>query len=244
MHLRQIALVASDLDSAVAELQSTLGLGEPFADEGVATFGLHNAVFAIGETYLEVVSPNQIGTTAGRLLERRAGDGGYMVILQSQDLAEDRKRIGKLGVRVAWEVDLGDAETIHLHPRDVGGAILSLDKMDPPESWRWAGPGWESRSRTEVSSGIVGTIIQAEDPEQMATRWSEVLGIESNGLEISMGRTRLRFVPIEDGRGEGVAGFELAVNDRDFIERAAAERGLERRGSSIKICGVWIELVS
>ena len=72
MYLRQIALVASNLDTTVFDLQKTLGLGEPFADKDVATFGLKNAVFPIGETYLEVVSPKQDNTTAGRLLERRS----------------------------------------------------------------------------------------------------------------------------------------------------------------------------
>ena len=32
-------------------------------------------------------------------------------------------------------------------PRDVGGAIVSLDRPLPPASWRWAGPGWEEKGR-------------------------------------------------------------------------------------------------
>ena len=37
-----------------------------FRDPGVAAFGLQNAVMPIGRTFLEVVSPVQEGTTAGR----------------------------------------------------------------------------------------------------------------------------------------------------------------------------------
>jgi hypothetical protein len=79
--LRQVALVARELDPVVAALERTLGLAVAFRDPGVAEFGLRNALFPVGDQFLEVVSPTQPGTTAGRLLERRGGDGGYMVIV-------------------------------------------------------------------------------------------------------------------------------------------------------------------
>src|SRR5205814_906057 len=83
---------------------------------------LHNAVMPVGQTFLEVVSPVREGTTAGRLLDRRGGDGGYMVILQTADLRADRTRLAALGVRIVWQVELDDIATVHLHPRDLGGA--------------------------------------------------------------------------------------------------------------------------
>ncbi len=144
MQLRQVALVARDLQAVVDDLCAVLGLEVCFHDPGVEEFGLHNALMPIGTSFLEVVSPQREGTTAGRLLERRRGDGGYMVIAQVDDLAAERKRIEELGVRIVWQVALPDAETIHLHPRDVGAAIVSFDQMRPPESWRWAGPSGAS----------------------------------------------------------------------------------------------------
>lgn len=87
MRLRQIALVGQDLDACRAEIVEVLGLGGAYADPGVGKYGLHNAVWPVGDTFLEVVSPTREGTTAGRLLEKRQGDGGYMVILQTDDLA-------------------------------------------------------------------------------------------------------------------------------------------------------------
>ena len=69
IRLRQVALVATDLDTVVKALETELGLRSPFHDPGVSEFGLHNAVFSLGDSFLEVVSPVRAGTTAGRYLE-------------------------------------------------------------------------------------------------------------------------------------------------------------------------------
>lgn len=139
MRIRQIALVAKDLEPTVDALCEVLDLEVGFRDPGVSLFGLCNAVIPVGDTFLEVVSPTKEGTTAGRFLERRLGDGGYMVILQTEDLDAHRKQLAEIGVRITWEHALEDIATIHLHPKDVGGAILSLDVAEPPSSWTAAG---------------------------------------------------------------------------------------------------------
>src|SRR5262245_16796633 len=149
MHIRQIALVARELDPVVEDLCAVLGIVVGFRDPGVAEFGLRNAVMPVGTTFLEVVSPVRDDTTAGRFLARRGGDGGYMVILQTDDLDGDRARLARLGARVVWEATLDDIATIHVHPRDIGGAIVSVDQPRPPESWRWGGPDWRRSVRTD-----------------------------------------------------------------------------------------------
>src|SRR5580704_6801040 len=93
MRLRQIALVAQDLAAAQADISAVLGVDYAYDDPGVGKYGLRNAVFPIGDTFLEVVSPKEPGTTAGRLLQKRGGDGGYMVILQVDDLEQARARV-------------------------------------------------------------------------------------------------------------------------------------------------------
>jgi len=248
MRLRQIALVARELEPTVEAICDVLGIEVAFHDPGVEVFGLRNAVMPIGDTYLEVVSPDQPGTTAGRLLERRGGDGGYMVIVQSQDRAGDRARMERLGVRIVWEAQLDDAATLHLHPRDVGGAILSLDWMDPPDSWRWAGPRWREVVKTDATRAIAGVELQADDPAAMARRWSEVLDApaRSDGGEYAIalsGGGHIRFGKDRDGRGEGVSGFAVAAADPARVRERARARGALRPDGAIALCGVRIELV-
>jgi hypothetical protein len=209
IRLRQIALVARDLDAAVAELRRTLDLGEPFHDPGVEVFGLHNAVLPVGDTFLEVVSPLRDDCSGARYLERRDGDGGYMVIVQTDDLAAARQRIQATQTRIVFELTLEDIATVHLHPRDTHGALLSIDASMPPAEWRWAGPDWRARSRSARCSGIVGAEIQCDAPAEVAARWSRLLArpaarLDGETIEIALESSVLRFVALRDGRGEGL----------------------------------------
>jgi hypothetical protein len=71
--LRQVALVARDCGQVAGELGCALGWPPPVHDLGVGRSGLANAVFAAGETFVEVVAPARPDTTAGRYLGRRGG---------------------------------------------------------------------------------------------------------------------------------------------------------------------------
>src|SRR5262245_64683683 len=126
MRLRQIALVAEKLDPVVSDLCAVLDVGVCFRDPGVAEFGLVNALMPIGDTFLEVVSPKQEGTTAGRLLARRGGDGGYMVILQTDDLPGARGRAERQGVRIVCEDGVRDVAHLHVQPQHSGGVHVAL----------------------------------------------------------------------------------------------------------------------
>ena len=169
--------MARDCDQVAADLRLAFGWPEPFADPGVARFGLRNAVLAVGDTFVEVVAPFEPGTTAGRYLERRGGDGGYMAIFQLADLTLARRRVAELGVRVIWTADLPDIAGTHLHPKDVPGAIVSLDWADPADSWRWAGPSWTGHAPEHAPGGVTGLTIEVRDPFAAAERWAAVLGV-------------------------------------------------------------------
>ena len=227
--LRQVALVAEDLPAAEGTIERELGVELCFRDPGVAAFGLVNALWPIGDTLLEVVSPAADGTTAGRLLDKRGGDGGYMVIVQVDDLAEARQRAEAADVRVVFEA-VGEGITgLHLHPRDIGGAILSLDETDDWDDWPWAGPRWREHVRVDTVTDILAVEVEAHDPAAMAARWAEVLGTSADGTTVVLDEGEIRFVPAS-ARGEGVSGFELA-----------AAEGPDR---AIELCGCRARLVA
>jgi len=109
IRLRQIAIVAADLRVVANQIGSVLGLEPCHTDPGVTHFGLKNMLWPLGSQFLEVVTPIGEGTAAGRYLDRRSGDGGYMVINQVDDIDRRRARAGELGVRIAFDLtDLAD----------------------------------------------------------------------------------------------------------------------------------------
>jgi Glyoxalase-like domain len=214
--LRQVALVAGDCEAVAGELRRTFDWAEPFHDPGVGVFGLRNAVFAAGDTFVEVVAPLRPDTTAGRYLQRRGGDGGYMAIFQMPDMTAARQRLADLGVRVVWTADHDDMAGTPLHPKDVPGAIVSLDWADPPESWRWAGPAWTGGAPDHDPGGLAGVTVEVDDPSAAARRWAAVLGLgatEEGGsaqVELASAGQRLRFVPATSGRGAGITEVALS----------------------------------
>src|SRR5205823_1269111 len=92
---------------------------------------------------VEIVSPLREDTAAGRQIARAGGDCGYMCMFELADEAATRTRVSAAGVRVVHDTAHPDIVDLHLHPKDVPGAIVALDVTRPVGSWRWGGPAWE-----------------------------------------------------------------------------------------------------
>lgn len=247
MRLRQVALVGKDLAAIATDIREVLGLGEAYADPGVGKYGLSNQVWPIGDTFLEVVSPKQEGTTAGRLLDNRHGDGGYMAIFQTDDLEGARARIAAAGIRVVDQMDRNGASFTHLHPKDVPGAIVSVDAMEPKERWEWGGPHWRDHVRTDVCVEIRAAEIQGEDPAAMSARWAQALGCPreqtAEGWRLVTDGGEIRFTTPKDQRGEGLTGFDVAVRDPAAVRARAKARDCLDASGEIRLCGTRVRLV-
>jgi hypothetical protein len=76
-----------------------------------------------------------------------------------------------------WSIDLDDISASHLHPADLGGTIVSIDEPRPPDSWRWGGPDWIGKAGTGAPGRLAGVTVRVPDPEAVAARWGEVLGV-------------------------------------------------------------------
>ena len=201
IRIRQIALVARDLEEAVRDLSAALDVDVIYRDPGVAHFGLHNALFCIGDQFLEIVSPIADNTTAGRLLHKRGGDGGYMAIYDTDNVDELVAHAKQRGVRFVWEGSVPGIRGHHMHPRDTSGTLVSIDQTDIPGEWPWAGRKWKERRMSTVTTGIVSYEVAVNDPRETSDRWTE-LGINHD----------VAFTPLT-AQGEGVHTILLRAVD-------------------------------
>jgi hypothetical protein len=249
MKLRQCVFVARDLEASSAELCDILGIEVAYRDPTVAKWGLANAVCPTGHDFLEIVSPTRDGTAAGRYLDRRKGDGGFMVILQVANALYERERMTTLGVRAVEHKDLPDYKYTHFHPADTAGVLLSLDQtvappgIEPALWWPPAGKDWQKHARSDMTNGLAGVEIQAEDPDKAAALWSRILDRPVEGDLIALVDGQIRFVPIADERGPGVSAFDVRVVDRERVLAAAKKRGKQHGPGQIEVCGCRINLV-
>ena len=252
LRLRQIALVAEKLKPVEEELGDVLGIAVAYRDPGVGNFGLENALLPIGNQLLEVVAPVQENTASGRYLERRGGDGGYMVITQCDDHAPRRARVEALGIRIVNQFETPGFRNMQTHPRDTGGSFFEIDEQLGPRAhdadgpWEPAGPGWHEFRRLERVTGIVAAEVQCDNAARIAARWSEIAEIPLAGdgdPVLPLANADVRFVPCTDGRPEGLGGIDVACADAQAVLAAAEARGIRTGESRVCLCGMRVNLV-
>ena len=236
LRLRQLCLVARELQPVVDDLCAVLGLQVCHRDPEVARFGLHNALMRVGTGFIEVVAPLRDGTAAGRYLQRRGGDGGYMVILDCEDIEPWRRHAATVGVRIAAELRLAGYVGLQLHPQDTGGALLEINRTrggdDLHGPYGPAGPHWQQASQSARTLAITAATLQSAEPSRLAARWSEILqrpvAAQAQRLEIALDNAaRLFFMPASDSRGEGLSTIDLQVADVAEVMAHARRRGCE-----------------
>ena len=251
IQLRQICLVAHNLSETIDDLTDILGINICFIDPGVEHFGLNNTLMPIGRNFLEVVAPVKQDTAAGRYLERREGDGGYMVICQAGSLKDQqmyRQRALDQGIRIAHESERDNWNICQLHPQDMMSAFLEIDwdsEDDLSGNWEPAGgSGWIDKIKQDVTVDIIGVELQGENIEAMQRKWTDVLGLPCKNNAIKLNNSTIRFVKAKDGRGDGLSGIDLKVKDASGIRTRAAKRGCIDEKGIVSICGTRFHLHS
>ncbi len=242
VRLRQVALITRDLPRVTRQLEEEFGLEPGFKDDGVGFFGLENRVMAAGDCFIEVLTPLTEDSAGHRYLERRGQDCGYMAMFQFDDREASRTRAAELGIRIIWQGGHDDISGTHLDPRDVPGAIVSLDWADPPASWRWAGPSWYGPGRRSPSpGGITSLEVAVRDPAAAAGRWAEVLGSGASidGLRVVLAEAGqiITFVAVAERRDEGIVACGLSL----VLPTGSASRAVGAR--EVMISGVRFSVV-
>ncbi len=86
-----------------------------------------------------------------------------------------------------------------------------------------------------------GVELQSKDPVGLAELWGRVVDLpivrRGNELTMELNNVTIRFVEETDGRGPGLGGLDIAVNNRDHILKVARERGCYVTDDRVDICG-------
>src|SRR4051794_16959675 len=255
MRLRQLVLAARDIERVEADFAAVFGWQVAYRDPVVGKWGLRNCVIPVGNEFIEVVSPTQEGTSAGRHLSRMGGDGGYMVMFQVADRAAHTARLQAAGVRVAYRSDQATYCLTQFHPADCGGLILSWEQILHPAGADWRVPDgyWHAadgeRWRDHVVTTRVGSIqrlvLGGPSASGLATTYAALLDRPINQAgdipEIDLPGIALGFVDrTEPGAMERI---EIEAHAPEDVLAAARGRGIPVNGNELKIAGIWFRLV-
>src|SRR5260370_13314045 len=85
MRLRQICLVAPQLEPVISDIAGIMALNVCYRDGNVAKYGLENALLPVDTILLEVVAPTEPGTAARRFLDKTGGRGAHIAIFRCDD---------------------------------------------------------------------------------------------------------------------------------------------------------------
>jgi hypothetical protein len=250
--LRQICLVASDLARVIADMQAIFGVKLAYQDPNVRRYGLANALFPFGLAFVEVVSPIEADTAAGRFIERSGGVGGYMAIFNCDDPERRGRHANALGVRTAHTIYRDDFRAVQLHPRDCRAAMIEFDHSDGEEDLRGpyhpaGGEVWLDAVKTNVTRRLVSIVVESPDPTGIGAHWSRILEkrfiAEGDGGRIEVDMGAIRFAPGPAPR-ETLRTLVIEVADRSGIEKRARQRGYPVADTGVEFCGVRFQLVS
>lgn len=236
VRIRQIALCTDDIWREEQHIVAELGVAAVHRDPP-NVFKMRNSVFAVGDTFLEVLQPESDDAPSARFLTRRGGPGGYMLIMQVDDLADARARVEALDIRIVHDAEPArvhgvGAAALHLHPGDTGGTLMSFDQMDPTDAWAWAGCSWRSHVHTDVVASIVGAELTSGDPDRLATRFGQLVD-RSVAADRSIG--------LDGGRVSIVGGPADQPDRLSAVEMRTTDAG--RVGTTHVIAGTEIRLV-
>src|ERR1700749_1378906 len=184
IRLRQICLVASELEPVIADIAAIMGLAVCYRDGNVEKYGLVNALLPVDTILLEVVSPFRDGTTAGRFIEKTGGRGGYMAIFCCDDPDARAKAANAIGVRTANVITHDPYHGVQLHPRDCRAAFIEFNHTDGSDDvlgpYPPAGPDWQNSIRKDTTLALTEVEMQSPEPEGLAAHWGKIIGVAAS----------------------------------------------------------------
>ena len=248
LRLRQICLVAPQLEPVISDISGIMGLDVCYRDDHVAKYGLENALLPVDTILLEVVAPTRPGTAAGRFLNKTGGRGGYMAIFGCDDPDARGQQAENIGVRIANVIDHAPYHGVQLHPRDCRAAFIEFNHTDGSDDvlgpYPPAGPNWQRSIRKDVTQALTGVEMASPQPQALAAHWGRIIGVsvtesESGEPELKLPNCSFRFV---EGESDIMSGLRFRVADVAAVRNAARKRGCTVSGDSFWLGGVMFHL--
>lgn len=252
--LRHFCLMAPKLEPAVQALRACFGLEVAHSDPLVAAWGVENAVLPVGTSFLEVCAPIDEHSAAARFIARRPQGGGYIVVMECEDLERRRARLDGLGIRLVTDLDLPGFHTLQMHPRDTGACMLEFNHTQgggqPLGRYMPAGIDWQRAIRRDIVQDLAALEVRCRAPQRLASHWGQITEIpvrhDASGIpELVMGPT-IRFTVAGDDQPEGVAAVEMLARDPAFAVARALASGAQPgpTSDSVRLLGLEFRLLA
>ena len=245
IRFRQICVATLELErdiSLFAEILNVLPCHRSRLDH----FGLENAMFAIGGSFIELVAPTQDQTAVHRFLNRSQGRGGYMAIFDCDDVQRQKSLAQSQNISIVFERSTPEAELLQLNPKDTGVTMLEFDHHTGGEdrlcAYEWAGRDWQKHLNSDVD--IAEVTMTCRDPELIHTKWSplfpSMFPSDRNNIELTHGT--IRFVTDQQqSPNDYFSAVRLITHDPETYLARAKGAGLEISDGKFNLCGVdWI----
>ena len=250
LRLRQICLVAPQLEPVISDIAGIMGLDVCYRDGNVEKYGLVNALLPVDTVLLEVVAPFREGTAAGRFLDKTAGHGGYMAIFACDDPDARGKLANEMGVRTANVITHAPYRGVQLHPRDCRAAFIEFNHTEGSDDilgpYPPAGPDWQNFIRKDVTLALTGVEMQSPDPQGLAAHWGGIIGVAvsvgGDGVhELKLPNCSFRFIK---GGTEIMSGLDFRVGNVAAVCEAAKAKRYKVSGNEFLLSGVTFRLAA
>ena len=126
MKLDHIAIAVNNLDDAVKEYQTALGVKE-VEFETVETEGVRVAILHLNNSRIELMEATKETSPIKKFLETR-GEGLHHIALETEEIEGQVDRMKATGVRFLGEVRPGSRGTkiTFIHPKSLHGFLTEL----------------------------------------------------------------------------------------------------------------------
>ena len=126
MRIDHVAIAVNNLDEAVKEYQTALGIKE-VEFETVETEGVRVAILHLENSRIELMEATKESSPIKKFLEAK-GEGLHHVALETIGIDGEVNRMKECGIRFLGEVRSGSRGTkiIFIHPKSLHGVLTEL----------------------------------------------------------------------------------------------------------------------